>query len=112
MFFSVHADNMEEHCGTEINMILDSVYQLKLQLDDVYVFENTITSLNTRSCQTMVEPWYTWPHLMFYFEKLDLDCSLGYLQFFQSKDNETRVQGMLIRYLYDKRYSLRTTFLK
>lgn len=110
LFSFVHTDNMEEHCGTEINMILDSVYQLKLQLDDVYVFDKTITSPNTASCQTIVESWYTWPHLMFYFENLDLDCSLGYLQFFQSKDNETRLQGILIWYLYDKTQSLYTTF--
>ncbi|XP_045193344.2 uncharacterized protein LOC123549377 isoform X2 [Mercenaria mercenaria] len=84
--------NMEDECGTTINMILDSVYQIRLQLDDNYL--DTLQSAGSATCQTNVEPWYTWPNLMFYFEDLDLDCRLGYLQFFQSTTNATRVKGL------------------
>ncbi|XP_060586295.1 uncharacterized protein LOC132742032 [Ruditapes philippinarum] len=83
---------MEEHCDTMIHMIMDSVYQIRLQLDDIYI--QSRQSARPATCQTEIEPWYTWPNLMFYFEDLDLDCEFGYLQFFQVTTNSTRVKGL------------------
>ncbi|KAL3887891.1 hypothetical protein ACJMK2_000279 [Sinanodonta woodiana] len=58
---------MENYCGQEISMILDSVYNGEL----------VFSSDGMSNCTVTIESWYSVPYLQFYFEDFDVgsdDC--------------------------------------
>lgn len=83
---------MENYCGEELSMIISSVHQFKLELNDRSLFEDG-------PCETHIEAWFSYPKIMFYFDELDLDCNDGYLQFFSGRNYSTRVEGNVINFL-------------
>ncbi|XP_053389131.1 uncharacterized protein LOC128552140 [Mercenaria mercenaria] len=83
--------DMEDYCGKELSMILESTYQLKLELSDKHIYDREWSS----SCETTVEAWNTpYRKLMFYFDDLDLDCDDGHLEFFVGQRSKTRMTGL------------------
>ncbi|XP_045162986.2 uncharacterized protein LOC123527533 [Mercenaria mercenaria] len=81
--------DMENYCGKEFTFILKDEYQIKLELDDDYIYQRR------GSCETRFEAWYsTYSKLMFYFEDLDLDCDKGHLEFYTEKSGDIRVPGL------------------
>lgn len=83
---------MEQHCGDMLSMILEDSLQLVLTLDDYGSNQQVQTS---RQCEILIESWYTWPKLMIYFNKLDLDCNDGYVSLYEGVSGVDPVKGIL-----------------
>ncbi|XP_045168991.1 uncharacterized protein LOC123531802 [Mercenaria mercenaria] len=89
--------DMENYCGKEFSFILKDEYQIKLELNDMYIYDNTDDYTYPRRgyCETKFEAWYsTYSNLMFYFEDLDLDCDKGHLEFYTDDSGYIRVPGL------------------
>ncbi|XP_045192758.2 uncharacterized protein LOC123549046 [Mercenaria mercenaria] len=88
--------DMENYCGEEFSFILKDEYQIKFDLDDMYIYDNADDYTYRRGyCETKFEAWYTtYSKLMFYFEDLDLDCDKGHLEFYTDDSGYIRVPGL------------------
>ncbi|XP_053378464.1 uncharacterized protein LOC123526431 [Mercenaria mercenaria] len=89
--------DMENYCGEKFSFILNDEYQIKLELDDMYIYDNAddYTYQRRGYCETKFEAWYSnYSNLMFYFEDLDLDCDKGHLEFYTDDSGYIRVPGL------------------
>ena len=70
-------------------MVYRDIYQAELTLTEP-------TSSYDGTCQVEVGTWFSYPRLMFYFDKFNLSCAEGQLEFFDGdSNNANRVKGTI-----------------
>lgn len=73
--------DMQTYCGRTLSLSRQNGHQLNLSLDDSYTY-------NGRTCPTTVilgTYSHNYHRIMFYFDKLNLNCNSGNLLFFENK---------------------------
>ena len=71
-------------CGETVIMILENQLQMKVTLT---------LGMAVRGCDVIIEGWYTWDRLMFYFEDLNLPCNLGSVSIFDGENSTVSLES-------------------
>ena len=93
---------MQSYCGEEFSFILKDEDQIKLDMDDDYIYDRKSSSSfssffhhgKDKICETKFEAWYSYySNFMIYFDQLNLDCDDGHLEFYSGQSGHSRVNG-------------------
>ena len=91
------SDNMEHYCNGVISFEMKQVYQARLFLNDIYLYDKKSRYSPYERygyCETTIEGWLTkFPKFMFYFENINLDCDDGHLELYSNSSSNAHVKG-------------------